>query len=159
MIDNYSDNSSPYYAIIKDAEILSKSWRKNVRKGWNNIVIVMEKERSNADFLIIFNGIYYPKNLMSNGWNYLWEYEGLLYTDHSKYNLTIDYIYDQNNGYKVLIWTGKNKQNKTYINLSDIQELGLHHLEGKGDDCWETDYIKDGNVAKSKLLEIANWII
>lgn len=159
MIDNYSDINSPYYAIIKDAKILSKSWRKNIRKGWNNIVIVMEKERSNADFLIIFNGICYPKNLMSNGWNYLWEYEGLLYTDHSKYNLTIGYIYDQANGYKVMIWSGKNKQNKTYTSLSDIQKLGLHHLENKGDDCWETDYIEDGNVAKSKLIEIANWII
>ena len=159
MIDNYSDKSSPYYAIIKDAEILSKSWRKNIRIGWNNIVIVMEKERSNADFLIIFNGIYYPKKLMTNGWFPLWEYEGLLYTDHSKYNLTIDYIYNQDYGYKILIWSGKYKQNKTYNNLSDIQKLGLHHLEGKGEDCWETDYIEDGNAAKSKLIEIANWII
>jgi hypothetical protein len=159
MIDNYSDKSSPYYAIIKDAEILSKSWRKNIRKGWNNIVIVMEKERSNADFLIIFNGIYYPKKLMSNGWFPLWEYEGLLYTDHSKYNLTIDYIYNQDYGYKILIWSGKYKQKKTYNNLSDIQKLGLYHLDGKGEDCWETDYIEDGNIAKSKLIEIANWII
>ena len=159
MIDNYSDKSSPYYAIIKDAEILSKSWRKNIRKGWNNIVIVMEKERSNADFLIIFNGIYYPKKLMSNGWFPLWEYEGVLYTDHSKYNLTIDYIYNQDYGYKILIWSGKYKQKKTYNNLSDIQKLGLYHLDGKGEDCWETDYIEDGNIGKSKLIEIANWII
>ena len=159
MIDNYSDKSSPYYAIIKDADILSKSCRKNIRKGRNNIVIVMEKERSSSDYLIIFNGIYYPKNLITNGWNYLWEYEGLLYTDHSKYNLTIEYMYDiHNDGYKILIWSGKYEQKKSYNNLCDVQKLGLHHLDGKGDDCWETDYIENGNDAKLKLIEIANWI-
>ena len=31
MIDNYSDLSSPYYAIVKDADILQMSRRKNVR--------------------------------------------------------------------------------------------------------------------------------
>jgi hypothetical protein len=138
LIDNFSDDSSPYYAIIKDPEILQKSQRKNIRLGWNDIIIVMEKERSNADFLILLNGVYYPKSLMPSGWNYLWEYCGVLYTDHLKYDLTIDYIFDRNKGYRIEIWSGKYTNKKKYPNLSNISELGLQRIENKGEECWVT---------------------
>lgn len=158
MIDNYSDYSSPYYAIVKHENILQMSQRKNIRRGGNDIVIVMEKERSNANYLIILNGICYPKDLMKNGWNCLWEYCGVLYSDHTKYDLTIDYIYDRNCGYKIEIWSGKYKNKKKYPNLSKDITLGLHYVKDKGEECWGTDYIKDPYIAKSKLTEIANKI-
>lgn len=159
MIDGFSDGSSPYYCIIKDAEILQKSRRKNLRLGWNDIVIVMEKERSIADFLIIFNGVYYPKDLMPSGWNYLWEYCGVLYTDHLKYDLTIDYIFEKGIGFRVEIWSGKYKNKKKYPNLSNISELGLQRIENKGEECWVTEYLEDPNKAKEKLVKIANWVV
>lgn len=159
MIDNFSDESSPYYTIVKDSAILQKSQRKNLRLGWNGIVIVMEKERSNADFLIILNGIQYPKNLMPSGWNYLWEYCGVLYTDHLKYDLTIDYIFEKGKGFRVEIWSGKYKNKKKYPNLSNISELGLQRIENKGEECWVTGSLVDPNKAKEKLVEIANWVI
>ena len=159
MIDSFSDKSSPYYAIVKDEKILQKSRRKNLRLGWNDIVIVMEKERSNADFLIILNNVYYPKNLMRSGWNYLWEYCGVLYTDHLKYDLTIDYIFEKGKGYKVEIWSGKYKNKKKYPNLSNISELGLQRIENKGEECWVTESLVDPNKAKEKLSEIANWVV
>ncbi len=159
MIDSFSDGSSPYYCIIKDAEILQKSRRKNLRLGWNDIVIVMEKERSIADFLIIFNGVYYPKDLMPSGWNYLWEYCGVLYTDHLKYDLTIDYIFEKGIGFRVEIWSGKYKNKKKYPNLSNISELGLQRIENKGEECWVTEHLEDPNKAKEKLVKIANWVV
>ena len=159
MIDSFSDESSPYYTIVKDSDILQKSQRKNLRLGWNGIVIVMEKERSNADFLIILNGIQYPKNLMPSGWNYLWEYCGVLYTDHLKYDLTIDYIFEKGKGYRVEIWSGKYKNKKKYPNLSNISELGLQRIENKGEECWVTESLEDPNKAKEKLVKIANWVV
>lgn len=159
LIDNFSDDSSPYYAIIKDPEILQKSQRKNIRLGWNDIIIVMEKERSNADFLILLNGVYYPKSLMPSGWNYLWEYCGVLYTDHLKYDLTIDYIFDRNKGYRIEIWSGKYTNKKKYPNLSNISELGLQRIENKGEECWVTESLEDPNEAKEKLVKIANWVM
>lgn len=157
MIDSFSDGTSPYYCIIKDAEILQKSQRKNLRLGWNDIVIVMEKERSNADFLIILNNVYYPKNLMQSGWYYLWEYSGVLYTDHWKYDLTIDYIFEKGKGYRIEIWSGKYGNKKKYQNLSEICSKELHKVDGKGEECWGTDYIANPEEAKSKLFEIAKW--
>jgi len=95
---------------------------------------------------------------MKNGWNYLWEYCGVLYSDHTKYDLTIDYIFDKNKGYLIEIWSGKYKNKKSYPNLSNYSTLGLHRVESKGEECWGTDYIVDPKIAKSKLIEIANWI-
>ena len=159
MIDSFSDKSSPYYAIVKDSVILQKSKRKNLRLGWNGIVIVMEKERSNANFIIIQNGIQYPKNFMPSSWNYLWEYCGVLYADHLKYDLTIDYIFEKGKGYRVEIWSGKYKNKKKYPNLSNISELGLQRIENKGEECWVTEFLEDPNKAKEKLVKIANWVV
>lgn len=157
MIDSFSDKSSPYYTIVKDSDILQKSRRKNLRLGWNDIIIVMEKERSNADFLIIMNGIQYPKNFMPNGWNCLWEYCGVLYSDHIQYDLTIDYTYDKQNGYKVIIWSGKYSNKMKCQNLNEICSKNLHKVDGKEEECWETDYIENPEEAKLKLVEIARW--
>ena len=160
MITNYSDTKSLYYTIIKDAKILGMSKYKYIRLGDNNIIIVLEKERSNADYLIIFDGRKYPKKgFLPKGWNYLWDYQGLLYTDHIKYDLTIDYIYKQGKGYQILLWSGKDKNNRktVFSNLSAIQSLGLHQ-HSKGEECWATDYITDGDKAQEKLIEIAEWV-
>lgn len=152
----FNDINSPYYSIIKNEEYIKASNRKNLY-DYGNIVILMEKERAQANYCIFMNGIPYPKHELGGGWKTPWRWGNILYCDHVYYDLTIDYLYDEINGYKILIWSGKNKSHIPFNQLPNVQQFGLESFE-KGTEGWISQYIKDAYQAKELVLYIAKWV-
>ena len=156
-IENYSDTCNPYYPVIKDGRYLAASNVKNVYTNDVNIVVLMEKERAQANYCIFFNSIDYQKKFLGGRWNTPWYWKGLLYCNHSHYDLTIDYIYEPERGYRILIWKGKHKQQMPFNRLSEVQQFGLFKVD-KGTEGWCSPDIVDGEEAKALFQKIANWV-
>ena len=156
-IENYSDTCNPYYPIIKDGKYLAASNVKNVYTNDTNIVVLMEKERTQANYCIFFNSIDYQKKFLGGRWNTPWYWKGLLYCNHSHYDLTIDYIYEPERGYRILIWKGKHKQQIPFNRLFEVQQFGLFKVD-KGTEGWCSHDIVDGEEAKALFQKIANWV-
>lgn len=157
MIMDYGDVTSPFYPIIKNPTLLASSYNKNVRQCANRILILLEKERASADFSILWDNIQYQKYELGGNWEYLWEYSGLLFSDHREYNLTIDYFKTEN-GYITQIWIGKYPNKKAFIFLTEMAGVFcLKSVEGKGLECWETEPMPP-EKAKETMCKIASWI-
>ncbi len=155
-IKQYNDVTNPYYSIIKNEEYLNNSLCKNLH-DYGNIIILMEKESRQANYCIFMNGTSYPKNVLGGGWKRLWIYADLLYCDHTHYDLTIDYIYDESTGYKILIWSGKDKSRIPFKGLSEVQSFGFDKCDN-ATEGWISQNIIDANEAKSLLIKVANWV-
>lgn len=157
MIMDFGDTTSPFYSIIKNPTLLSSSYYKNVRQCENKILILLEKERASADFSILWDNIQYQKYELGGNWEYLWEYAGLLFSDHREYNLTIDF-FKTDSGYKTQIWRGKYPNKKAFIFLHEMASvLSLKSVEGKGLECWETEPMPP-EKAKETMRKIASWV-
>lgn len=155
-IKQFDDTNNPYYSIIKDGKYLGDSLWKNLY-DYGKIIILMEKERAQANYCIFMNGIPYPKHELGGGWKTPWRWENLLYCNHTHYDLTIDYLYDEKKGYQVLIWSGKNKSFIPFKSLSEVSSYGFEKCE-KGREGWISHYICDVNEAKALAIKVAKWI-
>jgi len=155
-IQQFDDISSPFYSIIKDESYLQSSNWKNLN-DYGNIIILMEKERAQANYCIFMNGVPYPKHELGGGWKTPWRWGNLLFCDHTHYDLTIDYIYDENCGYRILLWSGKYKSRIPFKYLSEAKQFGLESCE-KGTEGLISDFIKDAYEAKQLTVTIAKWV-
>lgn len=155
-INQFDYVHSRFYSIIKDEQYLKASSWKNMY-DYGNIVILMEKERAQANYCIFMNGVPYPKNGLGGGWKTPWRWEDRLYCNHNHYDLTIDYIYDENNGYRVQLWSGKHKTQIPFKKLSEVKKFGFENCS-KGTEGWISDYITDANEAKQLAVKIAKWV-
>jgi len=155
-IQQFDDISSPFYSIIKDESYLQSSNWKNLN-DYGNIIILMEKERAQANYCIFMNGVPYPKHELGGGWRTPWRWGNLLFCDHAHYDLTIDYIYDENCGYRILLWSGKYKSRIPFKHLSEAKQFGLESCE-KGTEGLISDFIKDAYEAKQLTVTIAKWV-
>lgn len=155
-IKQFDDVKSPFYSIIKDESYLKDSLCKNLY-DYGNIIILMEKERAQANYCIFMNGTPYPKHELGGGWKTPWRYDNLLYCNHTHYDLTIDYLFDEANGYRVLIWSGKNKSLIPFKRLSEVQCYGFEKCD-KGTEGWISKYISDANEAKTLAITVAKWV-
>lgn len=155
-IQQFDDISSPFYSIIKDESYLQSSNWKNLN-DYGNIIILMEKERAQANYCIFMNGVPYPKHELGGGWKTPWRWGNLLFCDHTHYDLTIDYIYDENCGYRILLWSGKYKSRIPFKHLSEAKQFGLESCE-KGTEGLISNYIKDAYEAKQLTITIAKWV-
>lgn len=155
-IERFDDENSPFYSIIKEGAYLQSSLWKNLY-DYGNIIILMEKERAQANYCIFMNGVPYPKQELGGGWKTPWRWGNLLYCDHTHYDLTIDYTYDENNGYRILLWSGKYKSRIPFKHLSEVKQFGFKICE-KGTEGWISDYIKNAYEAKQLAITTAKWI-
>lgn len=155
-IQQFDDISSPFYSIIKDESYLQSSNWKNLN-DYGNIIILMEKERAQANYCIFMNGVPYPKHELGGGWKTPWRWGNLLFCDHTHYDLTIDYIYDENCGYRILLWSGKYKSRIPFKHLPEAKQFGLESCE-KGTEGLISNYIKDAYEAKQLTITIAKWV-
>ena len=158
IIDNYSDSSSPYYAIVKDAKILQMSQRKNLRLVGNNIVIVMEKERSNANYLIIHRGQVFEKEMLDlNKWNGLWAWNdgkmSVLYSGCNVYNIVLD-MNVLDNGYLIIAWIDRMPA-KQSVKTETLEKLGFSFIDGK----WSYPIIENPLEAKNRFKDITESIV
>lgn len=117
----------------------------------------MEKERAQADYCIFMNGTPYPKHELGGGWKTPWRWGNLLYCNHTHYDLTIDYLFDEANGYRVLVWSGKNKSLIPFKHLSEVQSYGFDKYY-KGTEGWISNNICDANEAKALAIKVAKWV-
>lgn len=157
-IINYSNTSDPYYTIIKEPAYISQSLYKNVNPDDNDIIVLMEKERPQANYCIFFKTIPYPKDFLGGNWPTPWRWNGLLYCNHSLYDLTIDYIYEPGKGYYILLWQGKNHAHIPFKHLKEVEQQHGFERVDKGTEGWRSEYILDANEAKSKMIKVANWV-
>ena len=155
-IQQFDDISSPFYSIIKDESYLQSSNWKNLN-DYGNIIILMEKERAQANYCIFMNGVPYPKQELGGGWKTPWRWGNLLFCDHTHYDLTIDYIYDENCGYRILLWSGKYKSRIPFKHLSEAKQFGLESCK-KGTEGLMSNFIKDAYEAKQLTITIAKWV-
>lgn len=157
-IEQFDDRANPYYFIIKDPKYIACSQRKNLYIH-KDIILLMQKERTQAYYYIFWHGQVYPKDLLGGGWGAPWQYaDSLLYCDNIRYDLTIDYLYDpKTQNYEILLWRGKHKDRQIFENLEKVTEIGLSPVE-KGLEGYSIGYIHDASEAKKKLIEVANWI-
>ena len=158
IIGNYSDSSSPYYAIVKDAKILQMSQRKNLRLVGNNIVIVMEKERSNANYLIIHRGQVFEKEMLDlNKWNGLWAWNdgkmSVLYSGCNVYNIVLD-MNVLDNGYLIIAWIDRMPA-KQSVKTETLEKLGFSFIDGK----WSYPIIENPLEAKNRFKDITESIV
>lgn len=158
IIDNYSDSSSPYYAIVKDAKILQMSQKKNLRLVGNNIVIVMEKERSNANYLIIHRGQVFEKEMLDlNKWNGLWAWNdgkmSVLYSGCNVYNIVLD-MNVLDNGYLIIAWIDRMPA-KQSVKTETLEKLGFSFIDGK----WSYPIIENPLKAKNRFKDITESIV
>lgn len=158
IIDNYSDSSSPYYAIVKDAKILQMSQKKNLRLVGNNIVIVMEKERSNANYLIIHRGQVFEKEMLDlNKWNGLWAWNdgkmSVLYSGCNVYNIVLD-MNVLDNGYLIIAWIDRMPA-KQSVKTETLEKLGFSFIDGK----WSYPIIENPLEAKNRFKDITESIV
>lgn len=155
-IQQFDDISSPFYSIIKDESYLQSSNWKNLN-DYGNIIILMEKERTQANYCIFMNGVPYPKQELGGGWKTPWRWGNLLFCDHTHYDLTIDYIYDENCGYRILLWSGKYKSRIPFKHFSEAKQFGLESCK-KGTEGLMSNFIKDAYEAKQLTITIAKWV-
>lgn len=155
-IQQFDDISSPFYSIIKDESYLQSSNWKNLN-DYGNIIILMEKERTQANYCIFMNGVPYPKQELGGGWKTPWRWGNLLFCDHTHYDLTIDYIYDENCGYRILLWSGKYKSRIPFKHFSEAKQFGLECCK-KGTEGLMSNFIKDAYEAKQLTITIAKWV-
>lgn len=156
-IEGYSDMGNPYYPIIKNSNYLAASYVKNVYTNDVNIIVLMEKERAQANYCIFFNSIAYEKKFLGGKWNTPWYWKGLLYCNHRHYDLTIDYIFEPERGYRVLIWKGKHRLQMPFNRLSEVQQFGFFRVD-KGTEGWCSPDIRDGEEAKAMFQKVAAWV-
>lgn len=155
-IKQFDDTNNPYYSIVKEEKYLEDSLWKNLY-DYGNIIILMEKERAQADYCIFMNGIPYPKHELGGGWKTPWRWGNLLFCNHTHYDLTIDYLFDEANGYRVLIWSGKNKSLIPFKRLSEVQSYGFEKCD-KGTEGWISQCISDVHEAKALAIKVAKWV-
>lgn len=147
-IKQFDDVKSPFYSIIKDESYLKDSLWKNLY-DYGNIIILMEKERAQANYCIFMNGTPYPKHELNGGWKTPWRYDNLLYCNHTHYDLTIDYLFDEANGYRVLIWSGNTNRLFLLKGYQRCNVMALKNVTKEQKDGFQNIYL---TPTKQKLL-------
>lgn len=158
IIDAFIDENDRMFELIKDPRLLEFSFYKNLYI-YNNVLIVMNKERASADYKILCNNVTYSKNILSRNkekWGSIWYWEqgSCIYCDNLKLNLTIDYFILPE-GYRIRVWEGKYPQKQSYPFYEQLDSLGLTKSE---DGRWETPIIADASVAKTLMIDIGKRI-
>ncbi len=156
MLEQYNNSCDKMFSIVKDGNLLGSSEYKNLYL-YGDVVVLMKKERISSDYQIIYRGISYPKDMLSQYkymWTGLWANEYCIYSDNFKYNLTLDLLVSKD-GYRIVLWAGKHPEKDFYPYYDQIGEFGFFK---NGNDCWEYPILVDGNEAKNKLKDIAKRI-
>ena len=87
-----------------------------------------------------------------NNWTGIWANEHCIYSNHLKYNLTLDYFVSPSE-YRIVIWAGKHPERDSYLAYDKLKELGFRNIDNKWEYC-STDKLE----AKTKYQECAKVI-
>lgn len=162
MIDDFSDESNKWYKIIKDSQLMNFSQYKNVYV-YGDIKVVMAKERTSADYRIVYRNTTYSKMILAKAkgatWYQVWTNQNCMWSDNNKFNLTIDYFMSSK-GYQIVVWQGKHPNMDAYPYYDQLRNLGLQYIEEDGDWAgrWTSPIIEDAESAKSMFKDIAKHI-
>ena len=161
MIDDFSDESNKWYKIIKDSQLMNFSQYKNVYV-YGDIKVVMAKERTSADYRIVYRNTTYSKMILAKAkgatWYQVWTNKNCMWSDNNKFNLTIDYFMSSK-GYQVVVWQGKHPNMDAYPYYDQLRNLGLQYIEdGDWAGRWTSPMIEDAESAKSMFKDIAKHI-
>ena len=118
-INDYSATNNKFYCIIKNSNLLAMSKSKNIRCFKNDIVFLMEKERTTANYLVFLHNVIFEKMCFGGHWEPIREWEGVLYSDHKHYNVCID-IRVIENGYLLTLWSGKHPDRHVFEQICEV---------------------------------------
>ena len=143
-----------FYPIIKDPQLLSFCTQKRVYLHKYGLE-VMSRVYRNAGYIITYNGVQYQTNL---GVGTIRFYDSILYIDFDEYNLTIDFIYNENDGYKIIVWTGKMKEKAAFPNINILLNSGMSQTDEKGDVAFVYNVINNHQMAHDELNRIVGCL-
>lgn len=140
----------PFYTIVEDPTLLSICTQKRVYLHTYGLEVLNKKYHS-ANDIIIYNGKQYQTDLRVGKLKF---YEPILFVDFNDYNLTIDLLYDENDGYKIMVWKGKMMEKASFPNLSILSDVGMSQTNEKGDIAFVSNVIRDHQQAHDELYTI-----
>ena len=118
----------------------------------------MEKERSNANYLIIHRGQVFEKEMLDlNKWNGLWAWNdgkmSVLYSGCNVYNIVLD-MNVLDNGYLIIAWIDRMPA-KQSVKTETLEKLGFSFIDGK----WSYPIIENPLEAKNRFKDITESIV
>ena len=142
--------------FLSDRSLVKFCEYKRVKVGQHCIEVLRSLRR--FDFRVIFNGILYQTKKKEWKDDTLRKYtDNILFLDFGHYNLTVDFTYDDNDGYRIIVWEGKYKGQKTFEHFDELSGRGFEPYD-KGDKGFALPLITDHQTAHDKLFEIIEWV-
>lgn len=162
IIDDYLNDEnvdvvSPLYPLIKERRLMRFCEQKNVTVSRHTVEVLSKIYRS-ADYKIIYNGIIYDTKIRGKDHLRKWT-DNILFVDFDRYNLTVDYIYDDDGTYHIIVWPGKYKEQKAFTKLDVLaKQFPQMKPNDKGEGALALSVNESHQKAHDMLYEVLKWI-